>query len=292
MPEYWISVLVVTGINIIAVLGVTLLLGFTGLFTWGHAAYMAVGGYVSALMTLKLHTPFFISLTSGTIAAILMAIPIGFPTLRLRGDYFIVGTLGASEVTILLIENLHWITGGARGLPGIPIKTTPLLTLILVLLSLWIVRNYVKYRHGRNCIAIRENELAAACIGINTFRTKMEVLMISAGLGGLAGGLLAHYVGMLHPRMFGIWRSTDLTIMVILGGLGSITGSLVSTVLLTILPEFLRFTAEWRMVVYGLAVTFVMLFRPQGLLGYRELSMDTLKSFRRRKGFSSSSTQS
>ncbi|HHY39555.1 MAG TPA: branched-chain amino acid ABC transporter permease, partial [Clostridia bacterium] len=115
MPEYWISVLVITGINIIAVLGVTLLLGFTGLFTWGHAAYMGVGGYVAALMTLRLHTPFFISLAGGIAAAVLVAIPIGYPTLKLRGDYFIVGTLGASEVVILLIENLHWITGGSRG---------------------------------------------------------------------------------------------------------------------------------------------------------------------------------
>jgi len=288
LPEYWISVLVITGINIIAVLGVTLLLGFTGLFTWGHAAYMGVGGYVAALMTLRLHTPFFLSLAGGIAAAVLVAVPIGYPTLKLRGDYFIVGTLGASEVVILLIENLHWITGGSRGLPGIPIKTTPLLTLVMVAFSIWMVRNYVKYRHGRNCIAIRENELAAACIGINTFRYKMEVLIISAALAGLSGGLLAHYVGLLHPRMFGIWRSTDLTIMVILGGLGSITGSVVATVLLTILPEFLRFTAEWRLVVYGLAVTFVMIFRPQGLLGYREMSTQTLRSFYRRKGLSSS----
>ena len=275
--SYLEGIAITTGINIIAVLGVTLLLGFTGLFTFGHAAYMAVGAYVSALASMKLGTPFPVSLLLGMIATVMCTIPVGYPTLRLRGDYFVIGTLGVSEIIILLLENLDFITGGARGLPGIPIRTNLWNTMALVILSIWLVRNFVTSRYGRNCIAVREDELAAGCIGIDTFRTKMLVLMVSGALAGLAGGLLAHYVGLLHPRMFGIIRSTDLTIMVIFGGLGSITGSVVATAVLSVLPEILRSAAEWRFVAYGVAVVVVMIMRPSGLLGYRELTAENLK---------------
>lgn len=277
--SYLGGIAITTGINIIAVLGVTLLLGFTGLFTFGHAAYMAVGAYVSALASMRLGTPFPVSLLLGMVATAICTIPVGYPTLRLKGDYFVIGTLGVSEIIILLLENLDFITGGARGLPGIPIRTNLWNTAALVAVAIWLVRNFVTSRYGRDCVAVREDELAAGCIGINTFRTKMLVLMLSGALAGLAGGLMAHYVGLLHPRMFGIIRSTDLTIMVIFGGLGSITGSVVAAAVLSILPEVLRATAEWRFVAYGVAVVAVMVMRPSGLLGYRELTAEGLRRF-------------
>ncbi len=280
--SYFIGIAITAAINVIAVLGVTLLLGFTGLFTFGHAAYMAIGAYVSALASIHLGMPFPVALALGVIAAMVCTIPVGYPTLRLKGDYFVIGTLGASEIIILLLENLDMITGGARGLPGIPLKTNIWNTGLALLISLWVVRNFINSKYGRNCVAIREDELAASCVGINTFRDKMICLMLSGALAGLSGGLLAHYVGILTPRMFGIIRSTDLTIMVIFGGLGSITGGVVAAVVLSVLPEVLRSVAEWRFVAYGIAVVLVMVLRPTGLLGYRELSLDSLKRLRAR----------
>ena len=280
--SYWEGLAITAGINVIMVLGVTVLLGFTGLFTFGHAGFVAIGAYVSALASLKLGTPLPVSLLLGVLATVLCTLPIGFPTLRLKGEYFVVASLGVGEIIGRLIENFDSITGGARGLPGIPVKTDLWVTLAFVALCVWLVSNFRRSKYGRNCEAIRDNEMAASWIGINPFKYKMIALIISGALGGLGGGLLAHYVGLLSPSMFGIARSTDMTIMVIFGGLGSITGSVVATIILSILPEFLRFAAEWRLVFYGVAVIALMIVRPSGLFGNKELSFDFLKRLTRR----------
>ncbi len=278
MSGFFQGMLITVGINIIAVLGPSLLLGFTGLFTFGHAAYEAIGAYTAALLTMKMGMPFPIALLCGCLLAMLCSIPIGYPTLRLTSDYFIVATLGVGEIVALLIENLEKVTGGARGLPGVPFYTTLPWTIGLVILCIWVTRNFVNSRHGRNCIAVRENELAAECVAIDSFKYKMMAQMIAAFLGGLSGGLMGHYVGILHPKMFRIIRSEELGIAVILGGAGSITGSVLAAIVVTLLPEILRdVVKDWRLVVYGLAVILVIIVKPQGLMGYRELTLESIR---------------
>lgn len=275
--DYYLGILTVICINIVAVLGVSLLIGFTGVFTFGHAAYMAIGAYASALLTLRAGTPFLVSLAGGAVLAMLAAVPIGYPTLRLSGDYFVVASLGVAEIVVLLIENMHGITGGARGLVGIPVKSKFWVVALIAVACVWFVRNFVNSRLGRNCVALRENELAAQTIAINPFRYKMMALVISAGLGGLAGGLLAHYTGVLHPSMFAFVKSEELVISVIFGGIGSVTGSVLSAVILTFLPEALRAVAEWRLVIYGVLVVVIIIARPQGLFGYREITREAIR---------------
>ncbi|MCR4397759.1 MAG: branched-chain amino acid ABC transporter permease [Firmicutes bacterium] len=278
MTGFLSGMLITVGINIIAVLGPSILLGFTGMFTFGHAAYEALGAYTSAVLTMRYSVPFPLALLCGCVVAMLCSIPIGVPTLHLTSDYFIVATLGVGEIVALLMENLDKITGGGRGLPGVPLYTNLPITAVLVIACIWVTRNFVNSRHGRNCVAIRENQLAAECIGINAFKHKMIAFMISAFLGGLSGGLMAHYVGLLHPKMFRIVRSEELGIAVILGGAGSVTGSVLAAIVVTLLPELLRdVVSDWRLVVYGLAVIVVIINRPQGLMGYREITLESLR---------------
>jgi branched-chain amino acid transport system permease protein len=212
MSEYYVGILILVCINLLSVLGLSLLTGFTGLFNFGQAGFMAIGAYTAAILTTHYHAPFLLALIAGMITSTLASFIIGLPTLRLKGDYFAIATLGFAEAIRLLVENLEKITGGARGIPRIHTYTTLPVALIAAILALILVANYVRSRHGRNCVAIREDELAAEAIGIDSFRYKQVSFAINALLAGLSGGLLAHYVGFIQPSMFGImgrwsWRS-------------------------------------------------------------------------------------
>jgi branched-chain amino acid transport system permease protein len=277
MSGYFQGLISLSCINLIAVLGLSLLTGFTGSFNFGQAGFLAIGAYVSALMTVKLHAPFALALLAGMGASGLVSILLGYPTLRLKGDYFAIATLGFAEAIRLLIENLEKVTGGSRGVPSIPTETHLAVLLPVTLVLVWVMRNYIASRHGRNCIAVREDEIAAHAIAVNVFRYKQVSFCVNGLLAGLAGGFLAHYVGFIQPSMFGIQKSTELIVMVIFGGMHSITGSLLSAVVLTSLPELLRAAAAWRLVVYGTAVVFIMVVRPEGLLGSWELSIASLR---------------
>lgn len=282
MDLYYIKgILILTGINMIAVLGLSLLTGFTGLFSFGHAAFMAIGAYTAATMTVKFGLPFVPAVLLGGIAAGLLSIIIGRLTLNLKGDYFCIATLGMGEAIKLILDNVQYF-GGARGWPGIPLDTTLLIVVIFDILAVIVLINIINSRHGRNMIAIREEELASQIIGINVFRYKMMSLIISAVYAGIAGGLFAHYMGFLQPKMFQLIKSTELTIIVIFGGLGSISGSVLGTAVLTALPEILRDFSEWRFVIYGAAVIFIMVARPQGLMGGQEFTFKGLKKLARR----------
>ena len=272
MSTYFQGIIILASINLIAVLGLSLLTGFTGSFCFGQAGFLAVGAYVSTLMTMKLNMPFLISLATGMMATGLISILLGYPTLKLKGDYFAIATLGFSEAIRLVIENLDKVTGGARGIPGIPTRTTLPLVILMAIIATVCIRFYVVSRHGRNCVAVREDETAAQSIGINTFRYKQVSFFINGLLAGLAGGLLAHYVGFIQPSMFSIIKSTELIVMVIFGGMHSVTGATLAAVVLTALPEVLRTAAAWRLVAYGAVVVFIMVARPEGLLGSWELS--------------------
>ena len=265
------GILMLVGINLMVVLGLSLLTGFTGLFSFGHAGFMAIGGYVAAILTLNYNVPFIIALIIGGIAAMLMGLLIGSFTLNLKGDYFCIATLGFGESVRLIFDNLQFF-GGARGLSSIPmVATLPKIAVICVIGVLGLVW-LINSRHGRNMIAIREEELAAQAIGINVFKYKMTSLGISAFYAGVGGALLAHYLGYLQPFMFALIKSTEYTIMVIFGGLGSIGGSVIGAFVLTSLPELFRTFASWRLVIYGAAIILVMVTRPQGLMGGMEFT--------------------
>ncbi|AKL96673.1 amino acid/amide ABC transporter membrane protein 2, HAAT family [Clostridium aceticum] len=277
MGWYYIQgILILSGIYLLAVLGLSLLTGFTGLFSFGHAGFMAIGAYATAVMTVKLNVPFVLAILIGGLIAAFFSLIIGKLTLNLKGDYFCIATLGFGEAIRLILDNVQYF-GGARGWPGIPLRTSLTNVVVLNVIAVIILVNLIKSRHGRNMQAIREEEMASQIIGINVFKYKMISLAISAAYAGVAGGMLAHYTGFLQPRMFQLIKSTELTIMVIFGGLGSISGSIIGAIVLTSLPEVLRTFDRWRLVVYGASVIFIMITRPQGLMGGYEISITNIK---------------
>lgn len=275
------GILILSGINLMAVLGLSLLTGFTGLFSFGHAGFMAIGAYTAAYMGVKLGLPLILSLLAGGLSAGMVSLCIGRLTLRLKGDYFCIATLGFGEAIRLILDNVQ-VFGGARGWPGIPIRIDLWNVVFINLIGVAFMVSLVNSRHGRNMIAIREEELAAKTIGIDTFKYKMISLFTSAVYAGVAGGIVGYYTGFLQPKMFGMSKSTELTIIVIFGGIGSISGSVLGTLLLTALPEILRAFALWRLVAYGVAVIFIMISRPEGLMGGKEV---TLKGILKAIGF-------
>lgn len=265
------GILILVGVNLMVVLGLSLLTGFTGLFSFGHAGFMAIGAYVSAICTLNYNMPFLVAMVLGAAVAMLMSFIIGYFTLGLKGDYFCIATLGFGESVRLIFDNLDFF-GGARGLSSIPMVTTLEMVLVVCVLAVIAMTLLIRSRHGRNMIAIREEELASQAIGVNVFRYKMTSFAISAAYAAIGGAMYAHYLGYLQPLMFQLTKSTELTIMVIFGGLGSIGGSVIGAFFLTFIPELFRAFASWRLVFYGAAVILVMITRPQGLMGGMELT--------------------
>lgn len=278
--EYWLGVATLVGIYMIAVLDVSILCGFTGMFSMGHAGFMAIGAYTSALLTKNFDMPVFLGVIAGMVTSSVIGAIISYPTLKLRDDYFIIVTLGIGEAIKLIIQNAASITGGARGLADIPKGSNFVNVWIIVVITVIVLKSFINSRHGRNCVAVREEELAAQSVGINVFQYKMEAMVISCALCGCAGALLGHYMHYLQPNMFTMVKSDELVIMVILGGRGSLTGTILAGLLMLPLPELLRFGSaeQWRMVLYGFLVVIVILFRPAGIMGTRELTMNDLKS--------------
>ena len=274
--EYVMGILTLAGINLMTVLGLSLLTGFTGLFSFGHAGFMAIGGYATALMTVKFHWPFIPALLAGGLAAALVSAALGKVTLNLKGDYFCIATLGFGEAIRLILDNVQTF-GGPRGWPGIPHYTNFWNVIGINIVAIIVLANLIRSRHGRNMIAVREEELASQIVGIDVFKYKMTSLVISAAYAGIAGGLMGHYMTFLQPKMFSLAKSTELTIIVIFGGLGSISGSVLGALVLTSLPEILRAFSSWRLVFYGLAVIFIMISRPEGLMGGYELTPSSMK---------------
>lgn len=274
--DYILGIFTLAGINLMTVLGLSLLTGFTGLFSFGHAGFMAIGGYATAFMTVNFKWPFIPALLVGGLAAAIVSAALGRVTLNLKGDYFCIATLGFGEAIRLILDNVQTF-GGARGWPGIPHYTSFWNVLGINIVAIIILANIIHSRHGRNMIAVREEELASQIVGINVFRYKMTSFAISAAYAGIAGGMMGHYMTFLQPKMFSLVKSTELTIIVIFGGLGSISGSVLGALVLTSLPEILRAFSSWRLVFYGLAVIFIMISRPEGLMGGYELTPNSMK---------------
>jgi len=297
----YLSTICVLGcINIIAVLGMAVLTGYTGLFSIGHAGFMAVGAYMSAALFLQWHVPFLLAVPIGGLIAGASSFIIGYPAFRgrgkLRGDYFAIATLGFSEAVRLLFNTTYPVFGGAYGLNGIPAFTTLPVAIGVTLLALLGAHNLMTSQHGKVCIAVGQDEVAAQMMGVNLLRTKMSALFISAVYAGIAGGLFGFYMTYLSPNNFGIGKSSDLLAAVVFGGMQSLVGPLVTAFLLVAMPEVLRFLTDWRLVIYGVLFVVVMIYRPQGLFGYREMKFDwfwhLVARFRNRKQISANEDES
>ena len=266
-----------SAIYIIAAMGLAIFTGYTGLFSLGHAAFMAVGAYTAAILTYFYHWPLLPALLMGMILSVLVSLVVGYPTLRakLRSDYFAIATLGFGEALKVILENLD-ITQGARGLPGIQKLAGPVNTAVWMVLTIWLCRNFLRSTYGRKVIAIGQDPVAAEMIGIRLLPNQMLSLGISAALAGLSGGLLAHYITFIQPAIFSMDLSSLLTAGVVCGGMGSLTGPFVATALFVVVPELFRGLALWRLVLYGVLLVVIMNLRPKGLFGHEELSLGNL----------------
>ena len=271
---FWELNLVLIGINIILATSLNLINGFTGQFSIGHAGFMAVGAYVSAVLSVKFELPFILAILGSAASAGLLGFMIGLPTLRLKGDYLAIATLGLGEIIRICILNIQYV-GGASGFMGIPRYTNFAWVFALTVVTLFIIKNLINSTHGRACIAIRENEIAAESMGVDTTRYKVMAFTIGAFFAGVAGALFSHYFYIAHPASFTFMKSFDILTIVVLGGLGSLTGSVTAAVLLTFVSAALAGYPEWRMVIYSLMLIILMIYRPQGLFGNKELSMAT-----------------
>lgn len=270
--SYYKGIITFALINVILAVSLNLIVGFTGQLCLGHAGFMSIGAYVSAIITQKAHMPFVASILIGAVVACILAALVGYPTLKLTGDYFAITTLAFCQIIQIVIMNIDTV-GGARGLTGIPTKTTFTVAFIFMIASIVIIKNIINSSQGRAMLSIRENEIAAESMGINALKYKMMAFVIAAFFAGLAGGLYAHYSGYIKPDLFDFNKSIDYLTFVVFGGMGSLSGSIISAIMLTFLPELLRSMGDFRMVIYPLALILLMIFRPEGLFGDKEISL-------------------
>lgn len=281
------STLIMICINIMLGVSLNLINGITGQFSMGHAGFMSVGAYVSAILTLNFNMPFIITLLIAGVIAGIFGLLIGMPTLRLNGDYLAIATLGFGEIIRIILLNTEYV-GGASGLSGIPTQTTWTLMFMATLITVVLIHNFIRSSHGRACIAIRENEIAAESMGINTTRYKIIAFVIGAIFAGVAGALSAHKFYVINPTSFNYMKSFEILVIVVLGGLGSTTGAIVGAIVLTLLFTMLQDYPDLRMIIYSTILILMMIFRPKGLLGTHEFSFKMFK----KKGGSADHEQS
>jgi len=289
--DYYFGVIIDIGIAIVLGVSLNLVNGYTGQFSLGHAGFMAVGAYVSASVTIFLSPTwlpvlgggdagkaalFLGALIAGGLGAALAGLAVGVPSLRLKGDYLAIVTLGFGEIIRVVVQNTE-ILGGSRGL-SVPPRTTFFWTYLAAALTVYVVVLLVHSTYGRGFLTVRDDEIAAEAMGINTTKYKVIAFVVAAFFAGVAGGLYAHFKQFIHPEGFGFLRSVDIVVIVILGGMGNTPGVILAAILLTILPEGLRTLAGWealpiwlrgivqnRMILYSLLLIGLMLTRPQGL---------------------------
>ena len=300
---YWLYVLYDIGISIIMAVSLNLINGYTGQFSLGHAGFMAVGGYTAAIITnqfgelgwLAANGVFLVALFAGGLAAALAGLLVGIPTLRLRGDYLAIVTLGFGEIIRVTLQNVQYV-GGGRGLSVLHGWTNFFWVFGLAAITVYVIAALVNSTYGRGFIAVRDDEVAAEAMGINTTKYKVSAFVVGAFFAGIAGGLYAHAKQFLTPSGFGFMQSITFVVMVILGGMGNNIGVIIAAVLLTLLPEGLRklsgiehlpgFTGarplSWigdtRMIIYSLLLIVLMLTRPQGLFSLKKAGQLKMKN--------------
>lgn len=278
LNPYHVRIIVNCGIACILALSLNLVNGCAGQFSLGHAGFMAVGAYTSAILTTLLPSVSFFSSPIGMGSAIVLGgfaagatgYLVGLPSLRLRGDYLAIVTLGFGEIIRIIFLNINAV-GGARGLPGIPAKANFFWVYLWVAITFAVLYRMIRSSQGRAILALRDNEVAAESMGVRVAHYKVVSFVVSAFFAGIAGGLFAHYQGFIDPQTFYFNRSVEVVIMVVIGGMGSLTGSIIGAALVTVLPEFLRVFQQYRLVIFPLLLVIVMLVRPMGIMGHREI---------------------
>lgn len=280
--NYWQQIICYAGIMTISALGLNLIYGFTGQFSLGHAAFYGIGAYTSAFIIKSLHfnNTFFliIGLIAGGLLAGAIAFLIGLPILRLRSDYLGIATLGFGIIIKVLFDNadaVFPVLGGSRGMVGILKLTNFTWVFVLVIIAVIILSNLVNSATGRALISVREDEIASEAVGVNTTKYKTLGFVIGSIYAGFAGGLYAHLYAFLHPQNFDFLKSIDVLLIVILGGMASISGTIIAAVVWVLILEGLRVILpeailDWRLVIYPLLLILIMIFRPGGIFGGRE----------------------
>ncbi|HFU0743949.1 TPA: branched-chain amino acid ABC transporter permease [Streptococcus pneumoniae] len=272
---FYVQILQQIGINIILAVGLNLIVGFSGQFSLGHAGFMAIGAYAAAIIGSKSPTygAFFGAMLVGALLSGAVALLVGIPTLRLKGDYLAVATLGVSEIIRIFIINGGSLTNGAAGILGIPNFTTWQMVYFFVVITTIATLNFLRSPIGRSTLSVREDEIAVESVGVNTTKIKIIAFVFGAITASIAGSLQAGFIGSVVPKDYTFINSINVLIIVVFGGLGSITGAIVSAIVLGILNMLLQDVASVRMIIYALALVLVMIFRPGGLLGTWELSL-------------------
>jgi branched-chain amino acid transport system permease protein len=274
--RYYLGIAIDVGINIILAVSLNLINGHTGQFSLGHAGFMAVGAYTAAKISIVcsgLVAPvlvpgmFLLALLAGGLLSALAGLAVGVPTLRLRGDYLAIVTLGFGEIIRVILQNMDSV-GAASGLKGVPGYSNLFWVWTFAAITVYVVTSMVNSTYGRGFIAVHDDEVAASAMGINPVRYKVTAFVVGAFFAGIAGGLYAHHKQFLSPTGFDFLKSIDIVMMVILGGMGRTVGVIIAAILLTLLPEFLRSFAEYRMIIYSLLVIVLMIVRPQGLFTF------------------------
>ena len=283
IDPYHLDVLTGIGINIILAVSLNLVNGYTGQFSLGHAGFMSVGAYLAAAVSLFLGPKilgaeggtavqqgfmFLAALVAGGLGAAFAGLVVGVPSLRLKGDYLALVTLGFGEIIRVIFQNVEFL-GGALGLNGIPAYTSIFWVLAFVALAVFVVTCLVNSTYGRGFLATHDDEIASEAVGLNTTRYKIVAFVIGAFFAGTAGGLYGHFKMTITPTGFDFTKSVEIVVMVIMGGMGNTLGVILAAVLLTLLPELLRPIAEYRMIIYSLLLIVLMLVRPQGLFNFK-----------------------
>ena len=264
ISNYWLGIIMIAGINIILASSLNLATGYLGQLTLGHAGFMSVGAYVSALCSIHLELPFIASLLMGAIIAAIIGVIIGIPTVRLKGDYLCIITLAFNEIIRVIMVNLS-ITNGSKGLVGIPRSTNFAIVFFSAAVTVFVIYSIVKSRHGRAIISIREDETASELSGIPTTYYKILAFAISAFFAGLAGGLYAHYITVISPKVFDYNKSVEILVIVVLGGMGNWKGSIIAAIVMTILPEYLRAFSQYRMLLYAAILIIAMILKEKNI---------------------------
>ncbi|MES2996114.1 MAG: branched-chain amino acid ABC transporter permease [Verrucomicrobiota bacterium] len=281
LNRYYLGITIDVGIAIILAVSLNLINGHTGQFSLGHAGFMAVGGYFSAWLSLEVGRSvameiwyFPVTLIAGGLVAAFAGLLVGVPSLRLRGDYLAIVTLGFGEIIRVVAQNTEAV-GAASGLKGIPKLTNLGWTFGLAAVTVYAITALVNSTYGRGFIAVHDDEIAAESCGVNTTRTKVAAFVTGAFFAGIAGGLWAHHKQFLSPTGFDWMKSVEIVVMVILGGMGRTAGVIAAAIVLTVLPELLRDFSEYRMIVYALLIIVLMLLRPGGLFTFNFRKRET-----------------
>ena len=288
LNDYLIFICITLAINAILCLSLNIVNGYMGEFSVGHAAFMALGAYSSALVTVRFLPGlpplllFPLAVLAGGIVASLAGVPLAFLSFKTRGDYLAIITLAFLMIVKSGLENIPYV-GGPRGLLGIPRLTSLPWAYFWVILSFWIIRNLIYSKFGRSIEAIREDEIAAEAMGVSTRKAKMIAFIVSSFFAGVAGALFAHQIQFINPSSFDILKSTDILVMVYLGGVASMSGSFLGASVFTVLSQLLQPLGIWRMVVMPLLLVLLMLFRPRGIMGMKEWSWMKPRSFFKKK---------